>query len=180
MKALHVILGLLLYIVLLLGSAGCAYIAWYQPDLWDHTLDLIRQERLLSMGGASAFFALVLVFLVTGIKRTTKVDYLTFDNESGTISISISAINEFMSKLGNEYAAVMSLRPHVKTVGGGLDIALDVRVRAGSQIPELCRMLQDSVREKLSKNLGVVDIHGIRVMVKEIIPVADSEKRDEG
>jgi uncharacterized alkaline shock family protein YloU len=76
------------------------------------------------------------------------------------------------------------LEPDLKPVNGGVDVQLDVKVKAGAQIPELCRMLQDRTRECIKQNVGLSEVREVRVRVQEIVvgsPAADTvspESRD--
>ena len=53
---------------------------------------------------------------------------------------------------------------------GALDVGIVVGVKAGTQIPELCRMIQKRVGEVLAEHLGTCDLAGIGIEVNEIRP----------
>jgi len=70
--------------------------------------------------------------------------------------------------LKNEFAAVVWQKSHLRVVRGALDVGLVLGVRDGTQIPELCKLMQARVRELLEEHLGTCDLHGVSVEVNEI------------
>ena len=55
-----------------------------------------------------------------------------------------------------------------------IDIVVDLRVKAGPQLHEVCEVLQRRVRETMSSGLGIADVRRVEVSVKEI----SSEHKD--
>lgn len=175
MKFLHVLFGFVLFAALMAGGGLLVYAAAY-PAVWTRVFDLARPERLLGMGAGIAVLLLTAIYLLSGVRRKPSEQYLSFDNEGGSVSISMKAVRDFLSREAADFAAVLSLSPSIVAVGGGVEVELNVKVRSGTQIPELCRMLQDRVREKILNNLGVSDIKSIKVNVQEIVTAQPQRK----
>lgn len=169
MKWLHGLSGLVLFLLLLAVGGGVIFLS-LNPVPWETALNLLKAERLMTLGAGAALILLALIYLLTALPPRPAEEYLTFRNENGSISIGVPAIHEFIAKLKDEFAAVLKLAPRVRPVKGALYVALDVTVRSGTQIPELCRMLQERVKESLAANLGVTDVRDIQVTVREIAP----------
>ena len=180
MKFLHYLFGTVLFISLLLLGGYVIYAA-VDAALWKQTLDMLIQQRVLAIGAGAALLLLVVIYLLSGCCRRKKsAEFLSFENESGAVSISMSAISDFLGRIGNEFAAVLSMEPSIRAVSGAVEVTLDVKVKAGAQIPELCRMLQERVKESITANLGLSDIKGVRVNVQEIVasPASQTSKGD--
>jgi uncharacterized alkaline shock family protein YloU len=170
-RMLHLILGLILTLTLAGLGGGLLYAAFYDQECWQSILTFLMEERGIgALGGIAILFVLVAFFL-TGIQRdaSTGEDVLTFKNNGGTVSISLRAVNEFIAKIADEFAALLSLKPSVTPKGTGVVIDLDIRVKAGTQIPELCQLLQDRVKESVRQNMGISEIRRIQVHVKDIV-----------
>lgn len=170
MKTIHIITGLLLFLVIFGFSLFLISIALQGDPLWSHYLELVRSRKLEAVFiGMGLLFTLV-IYGLSAFKPAEKIQYLAYDIEGGgSVSISLLAVQDFVAKLADEFAAVVSLNPALKAVNGGLDVQLDVKVKAGSQIPELCRMLQDRTRECIKEKVGISDIREVRVRVQEIV-----------
>ncbi|HPC18871.1 MAG: hypothetical protein KBC66_10800 [Kiritimatiellae bacterium] len=167
MKAIHFLLGLVLF--LSLAAAGLALVispqvpevlrtavAWgaAQPD-W--------VKVAVGIGGLVFLFA----YLLTGFPWR-RAAFITFENENGTVSVNTEAVQRYLDTLKNEFAAVVWQKSHLRVVRGALDVGLVLGVRDGTQIPELCKLMQARVRELLEEHLGTCDLHGVSVEVNEI------------
>jgi hypothetical protein len=179
MRILHLLFGILLFAVVILGGGFVVY-AVLDSALWKQVLDFLAAEKWMSLSGAIALILLSVLFLLTYCVRKPRVEFLSFENESGAVSISMNAIGDFLGKVGDEFAAVEDLEPSIRAVAGAIEVTLDVKVKAGTQIPELCKMLQDRVKESITTNLGLTDIKAVKVNVQEIVmpPAAAAPKSE--
>ena len=84
------------------------------------------------------------------------------------MSVSASAVQAYLNGLKGEFAAVVALKTQLQVVRGALEVGLVVGVKDGTQIPELCKLMQTRVRELLEEHLGTCDLGGVSVEVNEI------------
>ncbi|MFH1477420.1 MAG: alkaline shock response membrane anchor protein AmaP [Verrucomicrobiota bacterium] len=175
MNILHgLIKGLLSVGLLILGIFLLANVVAFHTPLGDF---LINDKLGQFLVGISAVF-LVLLYWLTAIP-VKEERFLTFENEGGAISISVKAVNDFLAKLADEFAGVLRLRADVTaTRDGHIEVRLDVSVKAGTKVQQLSQVLQQRVRESMRDNLGIAEIHNVKVNVSSIVaaekPVADS------
>lgn len=169
MKILHGLVGILLFLLVAITGAWLVYGTTYGEVIyWPRFLELLKYQRALCFCAGVAIILLLLLFILTSMTRKRSAQYISFDGEKGAVSISIKAVRDFIQKIGDEFAAVLSIQPVLEFRRGALDVDLNVRVASGSQIPELCQMLQDRVMECLHDQLGISEIRNIRVNVQEI------------
>jgi uncharacterized alkaline shock family protein YloU len=93
---------------------------------------------------------------------------LSLDTESGRTSISTDAICNYVGKLAGEFPSIVRMSPRVIPRRGTIDILVNVRIKAGPQIHEVCEVLQKRVRDCLASGLGISDVRRVEVSVKEI------------
>lgn len=178
-RVVHVLIGLVL-LAILIGQGIVLIQMAYNEACWIQCIDTIRQERGWGMLAGIVLLALVLLYLITAIRKRkpSEDQYLAFSNNGATVSILLRAVNEFIGKIGNEFAAIVSMKPAVRPRARSIDIDLDLRVKAGTQIPELCQLLEERVRESVKQNLGLSDIKRIRVHVRDIVGDAPPGEAD--
>lgn len=169
MKAFHVVLGLLLFVALLGLGLFLLSSAFQGPDAWTLLLDELKTRQVEVIFGALALVLLVLLFALTSLRLPEKQRYLAYDIEGGNVSVSLKAVQDFLARLSGEFAAVQALEPTVKARPGAVNVQLDVKVKAGAQIPELCRMLQERARVILREKVGISEVGEVRVRVQEIV-----------
>ncbi len=98
-----------------------------------------------------------------------KEKFIDFQSEDGSVGISIKAIQDFIERVGKEFAAVKSIESRLIHNKNKVDIAINVKVLSGNKIPELTQVLQQRVRESVRESLGIDEIGTITVKVAEIV-----------
>jgi uncharacterized protein YybS (DUF2232 family) len=168
MSILHRLLRMLVLALLLLLGLAIVLLP-LSHELWEQVERVLRVSRVVTLWAGTAVLLLAVAFAVTGFQRRRRERFLSFDGESGTVSISTEAICDYLSKLAPEFPAVKRLEPKVIPVRRSIDIVVYVRVRAGAQIHEMCELLQKRVREAMSSGLGITEIRRVEVSVREIV-----------
>ena len=167
MKAIHFLLGLVLYLGLAAGALAVIVAPQY-PEIIQTAVawgsDLPDWAKVALGVGAILF---LFIYLLTGL-RWARGDYITFENANGTVSVSTGALQEYINGLRNEFAAVAWIKSRLRAVRGALEVELSLGVKDGTQIPELCKLMQARVREVLEEHLGTCDLRGVAVEVNEI------------
>lgn len=182
MKWLHCLTGFLLALIVTVCGAVLVYGNTFGHSYWLAFLDYVRGERLASLATGAALLLLVVIYAMTSVRRKRGEQFISFDGGKGLISINARAVKDIIQKVEDEFAAILSLQPILDLKKGGLFVELNVRVASGTQIPELCQMLQDRVMECIHDQLGLSELKGIKVNVQEIInrPAEVKSAREEG
>lgn len=171
MRALHAMFGVLLMGLLLIGSTW-TIVAYLQMDTnnWNEAAELVRHGHRPLLYAAIVLLVLTLLFLLSGSRTLAdREQFLSFDQEGGSVNISVKAIGDFLARLSEEYAAILTLKPSIKVIDDQLDVEVDLRIRAGSKIPELSQILQMRIKEVIQDNLGVAGVRSIRINVRDIV-----------
>ncbi len=168
MKIIHFLLGLVLYAAIV--AAGLALVVSMQyPDFIQMAQWAVRGlpawMRVVAGVGVLVY---LFAYLLTGLSWKKKGAFITFENDNGTVSVSASAVQSYLNGLKGEFAAVVALKTQLQVVRGALEVGLVVGVKDGTQIPELCKLMQTRVRELLEEHLGTCDLGGVSVEVNEI------------
>lgn len=159
-KILHVLSGLLILLTPLIGGE----ILLFNPNLFASL-----SETFWRFFVGAILIVMVLVYLLTFKSRRARTRYVSFESENGAVSISADAVREFIRKLGEEFGAVVSLDPKIRSEKNLISIDLDVKLQTGARVPELSQKLQDRVRESIRDGLGIIEVKEIKVKVQEII-----------
>lgn len=136
---------------------------------WNTALVWLETQRLPCLWLGVGLVSLAVLFMCSGLPLRRRDRYLSFDNESGTVSISAEAISDYIEKLIEEFPSVVRLRAVVVPRRGAVDLLVNVRVRAGSQVHEMCELLQQRVRESMVNGLGISQVRRVEVSVREIV-----------
>ena len=169
MKIFHYLLGLILFLALMAAGLGLLSTAFQGDEVWQRLVQDLSARRVEAILVGVALVFLVLLYTLTALRLPEASQYLAYDIEGGNVSVSLKAVQDFLARLSGEFAAVQALEPAVKARPGAVDVQLDVKVKAGAQIPELCRMLQERARVILREKVGISEVGEVRVRVQEIV-----------
>ncbi|HMP77108.1 MAG TPA: alkaline shock response membrane anchor protein AmaP [Kiritimatiellia bacterium] len=169
MKILHYVIGAVLFIAILAISLFVLSTVFQGAEAWANLLEAGKAFHVPAAVAALTVALLVLLFVLTSFRLPEKSQYIAYDIEGSAVSISLRAVQDFLARLADEFAAVEELKPALKVSNTSVDVQLDVKIRAGAQIPELCRMLQERARATLREKVGLSDITEVRVRVQEIV-----------
>ena len=169
MRVLHNLIGAALLLALLFGCGFLVFNTAGSLESWNAFVGNYLSQPDMVCYAAAALFLLVLLYVSTGIRRRDNDKFLSFTGEGGTVSVSFKGISAFISKLGGEFDGVKGLRARVVPAGNSIDVIVEVKIREGMQIHEVCEILQQRVREKLARSLGLTDIRNVTINVREIM-----------
>lgn len=170
MKFLHGLFEWMVFMVVLLEGTLALYGTTRagQP-CWDALVCIMQQERFAVVMGGIALLLLVILYLLTSSRKTRPAKTISFSGQNGPITISMKAVRDFVQRAGDEFSEILSLQPNLEFRGGALYVELDVRVVAGTHVPELCQMLQERVTDSIHDQLGLKEVKSVRVNVRELV-----------
>lgn len=167
MKFMYRLMRVVMLAIVLTIGAGLL-VAAVSASGWADALEWARVSRAEVLFGAVALLAIGLLVLLTGMDRDERERVLTFANDGGAVSISTRAISDFVGKLAAEFPSVQRMRPRIIPTHGKVDIIVDLRVKAGPQIHEMCELLQQRIRDSVTTGLGISEVRHVEVSVREI------------
>ncbi|MCB1102949.1 MAG: hypothetical protein H7A43_03715 [Verrucomicrobia bacterium] len=163
------------------GGAGFLLYCGFQggESGWQDFLTGLGGQRPRVLLGAGLVVLCGLGYLAAAWSSTHRddTDYLAYETASGSVNISLKALRDFLSHLKDHHEAILQLKPIVSAPSGELDVLLDVKVRAGALIPELCTGLQEEAKSVIRDKIGVSKIRDVRVRVQEIVPADEKRAR---
>jgi uncharacterized alkaline shock family protein YloU len=179
MKIIHALTGVILFVVLLAAGAALIGFAFCRGTPWDPTrCPVMSDPEALGRLGIG-LLALALVHALSRFPSRRDAKYISFRSRSGSVHVSVEAARNFIVKIADEFAAILRMDPVLESRGRQLDVTLNLRVKAGTQIPELCDLLQQRVRESVSDSLGITDLRNVRVNITEIVGHPEPRSPDE-
>ncbi|NLX25794.1 MAG: hypothetical protein GXY61_07525 [Lentisphaerae bacterium] len=154
--------------LLFLIGGGLIYGSQFNREVGERMVQLLEKPFFSTILGAILVLAVALR-LLGGLRKSRDV-FIDYQSEGGSVGISTRAVQDFVERIGHEFAAVKKIETKLlPRRGGGIDLLAMVSVRAGNKIPELSQLMQQRIREGVRESLGLEDIGTITVRVKEIV-----------
>ncbi len=167
MKVLHRFIFLFVFAAMVAIGVSLVILAASSRN-WEALGVILPGSRLVGASFGVGIFCIASMLFLTGLKPRRSDRFLSFSNEQGAVNISTDAIAEYISKLAPEFPSVVKMTPSVIPYRRVIDILIDVRIKAGPQLHEICEVLQKRVRESMEKGLGISDVRKVIISVKKI------------
>lgn len=120
------------------------------------------------------FISLMVIQITMGKIRREKT--IAFENPDGQVTISLSAIEDFIKRALKQLPEVKELRPSVRAGKKGIFIVNRVTLFSDIHIPETTEKIQNIVKSRVQDMLGVEEPINIKVHVVKIAHKEDAPK----
>jgi len=168
-RFVHWLFGLLVMLALV-GIAGTVMnYALQGEESWQSFVNCLASSRDEAFMAGGAVLLSMLVYLLSGVSSRRPVDYLVFKGRNGKVSVKVQTVNDYIAQIADEFADVLSMEPRLTPASGTVEVDLDVRVKAGTQIPEMSSLLQDRVRAAVKEHVGLFEVKKVRINIDEIV-----------
>jgi len=175
-------LGMLFYMLFALG-AGALFLlvslGAYTPEQWIAAFNAINGDFVYQIifGGIAA------VFVIAGViapyrmeKKLRKNRRISFQNPDGEVTVSLSAIEDYIRKIAKSIPGIKDIRSRVDVSKKGINITASVSISAAANIPEVTEKIQMQVKNSVQGMLGVEENINIRMHINKIAKGVLSEK----
>ncbi len=174
MRWIHRAAGLILFSGLLFSALTFLPAAFQGGEAWSTFTAGLEAKRGDAILYGMGVLVLTTLYLLTGLRSRQSTDFLAYETENGSVSISLKALQDVLVQLKNEDGHIVSLRPEVRAVHDELDVALDVRVKVGGNVPMISERLQEQCRTLIRDRIGIRDIRNVEVRIQEFIGKAQA------
>jgi hypothetical protein len=117
-------------------------------------------------GGLLIFISIMVVQLTVGIMHKEKT--IAFENPDGRVTISLSAIEDFIKRSMKQLPEIKESRPSVRASKKGITIVNRVVLFSDANIPDTTEKIQGIVKARVQEMLGVEEPVDIQVNVVKI------------
>lgn len=104
------------------------------------------------------------------INKVHREKTISFENPDGQITISLSAIEDFIRRLFRANIDIKDLRPLCTVKKKGIEISSKVALWEDAKVPEATEKIQAVIKSRLEQILGIEESITVKVHVVKIAP----------
>ena len=119
------------------------------------------------LGAAGVLFGFVVVHVVFG--RIQRQRTIAFDNADGPVTVSLSAIEDFIRRLTIRLPEVKELKPEVLARKKQINVFLRATLWSDANIPQASERIQALVRGKVHSMLGIEEPVKVSLHIRKIV-----------
>lgn len=141
----------------------------------DSTLQMINyvaHTSNIKMGLALTGFLLIFINISIAqlsIGKLRKQKTIAFENPYGEVTLSLSAIEDYIIKLANKMPEVRDIKSNIHVAKSGIVIVAKVALYSEVNIPEVTEKIQSAIRLRLQEMLGIEEKVTIKINVTRIV-----------
>ena len=164
----------ILYTLIFL-AVGCSLLLmafnFFSPDelarAVNYTYTQPNVKLIFGVIGA-AFVAAGLLIAHFNLSRMQSEKTIAFENPEGQVTVSLTAIEDFIKKSVRHLTGVKELRANVIASKKGINVVCRATIFADSNIPQATERIQAIVKSKVQEMLGVEEAINIKIHVIKI------------
>ncbi|MCK5708457.1 MAG: alkaline shock response membrane anchor protein AmaP [Candidatus Aureabacteria bacterium] len=132
----------------------------------------IMEYKVAALLGVVLMVLPIIYFIMSVNSMVTKKTTISFETTEGKVSISNSAITDFVERICSNYTEVSHSHseavPSAKS-RGDIVISVNMDILGGTNIPETVERLQQNIKRQLGELLGLENIESVSVNISNII-----------
>ncbi len=132
-------------------------------------------KMIVGFTGVLLIFISIMVVQLT-VGKLQRERTIAFENPDGQVTISLTAIEDFIKRALKQIPEVKELKPNVRAGKKGISIVNRVVLFSDINIPETTEKIQNIVKTRVLDMLGVEESVTIRVHVVKIVHREDAHK----
>lgn len=174
-------LFMICYMILMLG-AGIALLLIslkiFPVEQWTEILINVRESLYSQVaigiaGGVVLLTGLVVPYRIA--KKMKRSRMITFQNPDGEVTVSISAIEDYIHRITEDIPEISNVRSKVSFNRKGINIVSSVTIKAGANIPEITERIQMQVKNKVHSMLGGEEKINMTLYINKILGIPTAE-----
>lgn len=128
------------------------------------------QNIHLFIGGFGLFLVIASIFTAQiSLGKMQREKTIAFNNPDGQVTVSLSAIEDFVRKLASNMSEIRDLRSNVIAGKKGVEINIRVSLWADTNIPESTESIQGIIKNRIQQMLGIEEPIVVKVFVTKIV-----------
>jgi uncharacterized alkaline shock family protein YloU len=120
-------------------------------------------------------FSLLIIQVVLGRMERDKT--IAFENPDGQVTVSLSAIEDFMKRLGHQIPEVKELKPKVSATKKGIIVNAKLTLYSETSIPNITEKIQSIVKNRVQDMLGIEEAIVVKVHINKLAAKEESRKK---
>lgn len=128
------------------------------------------QNIHLIIGGVGLFLIIASIFIAQiTLGKMQREKTIAFNNPNGQVTVSLSAIEDFIKRLSCSMTEIRELRSNVLAGKKGIEINTRVSLWADVNIPQTTENIQAIIKSRIQEMLGIEEPIVVRVHVGKIV-----------
>ncbi len=139
------------------------------------------QNIHLIIGGIGLFLIIASIFIAQiTLGKMQREKTIAFNNPDGEVTVSLTAIEDFIKRLSSSMIEIRDLRSNVIAGKKGIEVNCRVSIWADANIPEITESIQAIIKNRIQEMLGIEEPIVVRMHVGKIVQKEKKRPKSKG
>jgi uncharacterized alkaline shock family protein YloU len=103
---------------------------------------------------------------------------IAFENPSGQVTISLSAIEDFIRRTSDHMPEVKEIRANVTAGKKGINIVNRAVIYSDTNIPDVTEKIQSMLKNRIQEMLGIEEAINVKIHIAKIVPAESGNSKN--
>lgn len=127
----------------------------------------------ISIGGVILSF--LFSRIIMGVQQKERT--IAFDNPTGRVTISLTALEDMLKRNVLRVADVKEIKSSIRATKKGIDVTCRLVLKAEGNIPDTTSRIQDLIKGRIQEILGLEENVNVKIHIAKIFSQIDKEKQ---
>lgn len=118
-----------------------------------------------------------LLIIQFALSRLEREKTLAFENPDGRVTVSLTAIEDFMKRVGSQIPEIQELKPKVSATKKGVVVEAKITLFSDISIPNITEKIQSIVKNRIQGMLGIEEPIIVRVHINKLVAKSEPKKK---
>lgn len=138
----------------------------------------LKNNLRLMIGFAGLFLiAISLLIIQIAIGKMEREKTIAFENPDGQVTVSLSAIEDFMKRMARQIPEIKELKPKVIATKKGIIVDAKVALVPEISIPNITEKIQSIVKNRVQDMLGIEEAIIVRIHINKLAKKDEPKKK---
>ncbi len=116
-----------------------------------------------------ALMALAVVFVAVQVLKGKREQCISFESPDGEIVIAISAIEDFIRRLGKSFHEIRELTPTIRAINEGVDVEMKLVLWDDENVHTAVDKIKSTIRDQVQNFFGIANVHSVKIFVTKTV-----------
>ena len=129
---------------------------------------------IIAVSVGAVFLSFLFSRIIIGVQQKERT--IAFENPTGRVSISLSALEDMIKRTVLRVPDVKEIRSDIRATKKGIDVICRLVLKAEGNIPDTTSRIQDLIRSRIQEILGLEENVIVKIHITKIFSQAEKDK----
>lgn len=176
----HIAMFFYLAIISMVAVVAVSFAAhWIRLEEINYFLGIAYASKnscllIIAVSAGAVFLSFIFSRIIIGVQQKERT--IAFENPTGRVSISLSALEDMIKRTVLRVPDVKEIKSDIRATKKGIDVTCRLVLKAEGNIPDTTSRIQDLIRSRIQEILGLEENVIVKIHITKIFSQTEKDK----